>query len=145
MWICDITDKSKNVPGGKFYEQNLSNLNDRWAGLHEGIHFLLKLSIQITTDIYEMIVHFTHAWASYQIRKFADCACAGNAGNVFPASAGWRSRHASRHVRDVRAVMSASLTSGFFEVSGGKNFPAFTAHAQPAILRIWQESHYKDR
>ena len=27
-------------------------------------------------------------WASCQIRKTAGCACAGNAGNVFPASAG---------------------------------------------------------
>ena len=27
----------------------------------------------------------THStWASYQIRKTAGCACAGNAGNVFP-------------------------------------------------------------
>ena len=25
-------------------------------------------------------------WASYQIRKIAGCACAGNAGNVFPAT-----------------------------------------------------------
>ena len=29
-------------------------------------------------------------WASYQIRKIAGCACAGNAGNVFPATAGQR-------------------------------------------------------
>ena len=28
------------------------------------------------------------AWASYQIRKIAGCACAGNAGNVFPGTAG---------------------------------------------------------
>ena len=27
----------------------------------------------------------TCSWASYQIRKIASCACAGNAGNVFPA------------------------------------------------------------
>ena len=27
-------------------------------------------------------------WASYQIRKIAGCACAGNAGNVFPATVG---------------------------------------------------------
>ena len=27
-------------------------------------------------------------WASYQIRKIAGCACAGNAGNVFLATAG---------------------------------------------------------
>ena len=26
------------------------------------------------------------SWASYQIRKIAGCACAGNAGNVFPAT-----------------------------------------------------------
>ena len=25
-------------------------------------------------------------WASYQIRKIADCACTGNAGNVYPPS-----------------------------------------------------------
>ena len=30
----------------------------------------------------------TGAWASFQIRKIAGCACAGNAGNVFPATAG---------------------------------------------------------
>ena len=28
------------------------------------------------------------SWASYQICKIAGCACAGNAGNVFPATAG---------------------------------------------------------
>ena len=32
------------------------------------------------------------------------CACAGN---VFPATVGKQSRHASRHVRDARAVMHA--------------------------------------
>ena len=29
-----------------------------------------------------------HLWVSYQIRKIAGCACAGNAGNAFPAIAG---------------------------------------------------------
>ena len=28
------------------------------------------------------------SWASYQIRKNASCACAGNAENVFPTTAG---------------------------------------------------------
>ena len=37
------------------------------------------------------------------------CACAGNTGNVFPATAGKRFRHASRHVRDARAVMHAGI------------------------------------
>ena len=39
------------------------------------------------------------------------CACAGNAGNVFPVTAGKRSRHASRHVRDARAVMHAGIAN----------------------------------
>ena len=42
-------------------------------------------------------------WASYQIRNTTGCACAGNAGNVFSTTAGYRSRHASRHVHDARA------------------------------------------
>ena len=33
-------------------------------------------------------VGMLYAWASCQIRKIADCACAGNAGNVFPATTG---------------------------------------------------------
>ena len=39
------------------------------------------------------------------------CACAGNAGNVFPVTACKRSRHASRHVRDARAVMHAGIAN----------------------------------
>ena len=35
-----------------------------------------------------------------------------------------------------------SLASGFSLKSvAGKTFPAFPAHAQPTILRIWQEAH----
>ena len=39
------------------------------------------------------------------------CACAGYAGNVFPVTAGKRSRHASRHVRHARAVMHAGIAN----------------------------------
>ena len=39
------------------------------------------------------------------------CACAENAGNVFPVTAGERSRHASRHVRDARAVMHVGIAN----------------------------------
>ena len=39
------------------------------------------------------------------------CACAGNAGNVLPVTAGKRSRHASRHVRDARAVMHVGIAN----------------------------------
>ena len=76
--------------------------------------------------------------ASYQIRKFTCCACAGNAGNVFPATAGYLSRHASRHVRDVRAVMHVGIDNLRCPL---KSVAGKTAHAQTARLRIWQEAH----
>ena len=81
------------------------------------------------------------SWTSCQIRKIAGCACAGNAGNVFPASASKRSRHAS--LLDARAVMHAGVANWRFPLKSvaGKTFPAFPAHAQHAILRIWQEAH----
>ena len=50
-------------------------------------------------------------WVSYQIHKIAGCECVGNAGNVFPATMGQRSRHALRHVRDARAVMHAGIAN----------------------------------
>ena len=37
-----------------------------------------------------------------------------NAGNVFPATVGTRSRHASRHVRDARAVMHTEIANWRF-------------------------------
>ena len=51
------------------------------------------------------------------------CACAGNVGNVFPATEGKRSWHASRHVRDARAVMHAGIANYRFPLKsavGGK-------------------------
>ena len=52
-------------------------------------------------------------WTSHQMHKIAGCACAGNAGNVnFPKEpAGKRSRHGSRHVRHVRAVMHIGIAN----------------------------------
>ena len=53
------------------------------------------------------------------------CACARNAGNVFPATAGKQSRHASRHVRDARAVMHAGIANSRFPLNSaaGGNVP----------------------
>ena len=63
--------------------------------------------------------------ASYQIRKIACCVCAGNARNVFTATRGLRSRHASRHVCDARAVMHAGIANLRFPLKSvaGKNVP----------------------
>ena len=53
------------------------------------------------------------------------CACARNAGNVFPATAGKQSRHASRHMRDARAVMHAGIANSRFPLNSaaGGNVP----------------------
>ena len=53
------------------------------------------------------------------------CACAGNAGNVFPVTAGKRSRHASRHVRHARAVMHVEIVNKRFllKSAAGENVP----------------------
>ena len=53
------------------------------------------------------------------------CACAGNAGNVFPVTAGKRSRHASRHVRHARAVMHAGIANLRYPLksAAGENVP----------------------
>ena len=81
-------------------------------------------------------------WASYQIRKIAGCACAGNAGNVLPATdfkgncllaiLACITARAWRTCRDACRNRQPAM---------GKTFPAFPAHVQPTILRIWQEAH----
>ena len=54
------------------------------------------------------------SWVSCQIRRIEVCACAGNVGIVFPATAGKRSRHASRHALDARAVMHVGIVNSRF-------------------------------
>ena len=79
-------------------------------------------------------------WASYQIRKIAGYACAGNAGTVFVRRRLQRKTlvsnpgmHHGTCVTHVPWCMSGSLTCG-----GGENVPGACA---PKILRIWQEAH----
>ena len=57
----------------------------------------------------------------------------------FPRYSGLAIRHASRHVRHARAVVHAAIAIYRFPLKSvaGEKFPAFPAHAQPAILRIW--------
>ena len=64
-------------------------------------------------------------WASYQIHEIAGCACAGNAGNVFPATdfrkppVSYPGMHHGTCVTHVPWCMSGSLTRG-----GEENVPA---------------------
>ena len=76
-----------------------------------------------------MCLHRDVTWASYQIRKIAGCACAGNAEKVFPRLRIQREPLVSDHgtcVTHVPWCMSESLTRG-----GGENVPAYPAHAHP--------------
>ena len=82
-------------------------------------------------------------WASYHIRKIAGCACAWNAGNVFPRRRFQRETlvsdpgmHHGTCVTHVPWCMSGSLTCG-----DGENVPGIPGACAPTILRIWQEAH----
>ena len=83
---------------------------------------------------------FVSPWTSYQIRKIAGCACAGNARNVFPRRwFQWKplvsdpGMHHGTCVTHVPWWMSGSLTRG-----DGENIPGACA---PAIMHIWQEAY----
>ena len=103
-----------------------------WGNIGER-HWSRYNKIPWRYDIKELL-----AWASYRIRKIAGCACAGNAGNIFPRH--WFQRkplvsdpgmHHGTCVTHVPWCMSGSLTRG-----GGKTCPALPAQAQPAVLCI---------
>ena len=76
-------------------------------------------------------------------RKIVDCACAGNAGNVFPATyfmgkplVSDPGMHHGTCVTHVSWCMSGSLTRG-----GGENLPGIPGACAARNLRIWQEAH----
>ena len=73
-------------------------------------------------------------WASCQIRKIAGCACAGNAGNLFPR--GRLQRKPPVSDPGMPWYMSGSLTRG-----GEEKVHGIPGACAPAILRIWQEAH----
>ena len=97
----------------------------------------------VNKGMYACYITVFFLWASYQIRKIAGCACAGNAGNVFPATAGKRSRHASRHVRDARAVMHAGIANYRFPLKSvlGENVPGIPGACATRNFTIWKEAH----
>ena len=78
-------------------------------------------------------------WASCQIRKIAGAHAPGMPGTFSPSpQVSDPDMHHGTCVTHVPWCMPGSLTSGFlWNRRRGKTFPAFPAHAQPAILRIW--------
>ena len=74
---------------------DISNYNGRAHRVHifEMCHKILQCAIRITHAVHSLLSYalfcsfiFIPQWASYQIRKILGCACAGNAGNIFPAT-----------------------------------------------------------
>ena len=126
-----------------FFEQNWC----RWAWSDGVVDVCLydgsSLLVWWWQDRYDDRPMVIRQWTSYQIRKIARCVCAGNAGNVFHATdfkrkplVSDRGMHHGTCVTHAPWCISGSLTPG-----GWETFPAFLAHAQPAILRIYQEAH----
>ena len=86
--------------------------------LFDEVYWNYRLATVLRPQVASLARDFprTIPWASCQIRKIAGCACAGNAGNDFPATdfKGNRklaTRHASRHVRNARAVIHVGIAS----------------------------------
>ena len=79
------------------------------------------------------------SWASCQIRKIAGAHAPGMPGTFSPSpQLNDPEMHHGTCVTHVPWCMPGSLTSSFLcNRRRGKTFPAFPAHAQPAILRIW--------
>ena len=65
-------------------------------------------------------------WSSYQIRKFAGCACAGNIGNVFPFRD--PDMHGGTCVTHVPWCMPGSLTSVFLWSRWGRKLSRHSRH-----------------
>ena len=78
-------------------------------------------------------------WASCQIRKIAGAHAPGMPGTFSPSpQVSDPDMHHGTCVTHVPCCMPGSLINGFiWNRRRGKTFPAFPAHAQPAILCIW--------
>ena len=120
-----------------------SGQNYNSKGVQIQLNILWNVAWMIPADIWWRHNIETLSWASFQIRKIAGCACAGNAGNVFPRRqfqmkplVSDPGMHHGTCVTHVPWCMSGSLTCG-----DGENVPGIPGACAPAILRIWQEAH----
>ena len=164
---------SDNIGGGLLIHTNRlpSKQADRWRS-HQLQESYLCWKIHISGEIlrfihlviigvrnyqsYSLVSKINHrcvpmvysltTWASYQMRKIAGCACAGNASNVFPATDFKGNRKLaivalSRHVRDARAVMHGGIAKPGWRgnvpgIPGACETHYFTyeAHAQKRVI-----------
>ena len=133
------------------YWKKVVELNHRWSyGIDKWLHLILKHWRNYSFMPYYQLIFFfskrgpshlqtiphtplTVPWASYQIQKIAGCACAGNAGNVFPRRRFKRKplvsdpgMHHGTCVTHVPWCMSGSLTCG-----DGENVPGIPGACAP--------------
>ena len=121
--ICEIHHDPEIIQNNKqwnFVDAELRNMRN--ALMYEKCISSLGLDKHITLHLPSFLCI---PWASYQIRKIAGCACAGNIGNVFSAHRLQRKplvsnpgMHHGTCVTHVPWCMSGSLTCG-----GGENVP----------------------
>ena len=147
--ISSIEDCSSNQI---FYSPQLSiitscaELDPRYLDRVHHVPYLIKSASPevrcsnqhfIFTPIFEM--RSSLVWASCQIRKIAGAHAPGMPGTFSPSpQVSDPDMHHGTCVTHVPWCMPGSPTIGFlWNRRRGKTFPAFPAHAQPAILRIW--------
>ena len=128
-----------------FNKQKRKKESDTYAYLEKYLHFDVEYK-DSSQEWYVILISllyvmFSWNWILMPLRKMAciidamgplpntsncGCACAGNPGNVFSATAGKQSRHASRHVRDARAMMHAGIANSRFPLNSdaGGNVPS---------------------
>ena len=131
-------------------ESSKLSTHGSWARFYQHFQFkyIGKMDLTKADNVYYWSLYYCHnvmpewkksvfafmAWASYQIRKIADCACARNAGNVFPHTADFKGNRylaipacitarASRTCRDACRDRLPAVA--------GKTFQAFPARAHP--------------
>ena len=113
------------------------------AETHEIFYMGLVHILEILDPFLSMTEQGFGQWASYQIRKIAGAHAPGMPGKFSPPPrVSDPGMHHGTCVTHVPWCMLGSLSNDFlWSRRRGKTFPAFPAHAQTAILRIWQEAH----
>ena len=80
LFTC-LFRRTTNIKAGIYYRPFDESIGDGWIPAHRCSTWKPK-----AFRCHEVFMSSGHhqPWASYQIRNIAGCACAGNAGNVFP-------------------------------------------------------------
>ena len=119
--------------------QSSASLAFVWGIHREPVNSPHKWPVTRNLFPFDDVIMNLSAWASCQIRKFAGAHAPGMPGTFSPSpQVSDPDMHHGTCVTHVPWCMPGSLISGFlWNRRWGKTFPAFPAHAQPAILRIW--------